>query len=200
MDNIQKLAGGIGCDIVTGVAEFTARIGKIYAIISNEDDSRIISYKVVPKKGDTPAIITGRTFMSVKRVDTITITGSAGGTATVVCGGVTTTGDTYLTNAAATAAAFVTDHAAAYLAAGIVVTQGGAGHTGDLIFTALVAGTDFTGSTSITQVSGTYTGSVVHTTANVLFGINDNKMIIPDFPVSSITPGKGTFYVYYING
>jgi hypothetical protein len=200
MDNIQKIAGGIGCDIVTGTAEFTARMGKIYAIISNEDDSRIISYKEIPKKGDTPVTVTGRTFQSVKRVDTITITGSAGGTATIVCNGVTITGDTFASTAAATATAFVTDHAAAMLAGGVVVTQGGAGHTGDLIFTALVAGTTFTGATSCTNVSGSYSGTVVATTANVLFAINDNKMVIPDFPVSSITPGKGTFYVYYING
>jgi hypothetical protein len=103
---------------------------------------------------------------AVARVDTITVSGAAGGTATIVCDGVTIAGDTFAATAALTAAAFVTDHAAAFVAGGVTVTQGGVGHTDDIIFTSAVAGTDFTGATSITNTGGAYTGTVVNTTAN----------------------------------
>lgn len=103
---------------------------------------------------------------AVARVDTITITGAENGTATIVCDGVTIANDAFLATAALTAAAFVTDHAAAFVAGGVTVTQGGVGHTGDIIFTSAAAGTDFTGATSITNTAGDYSGTVVNTTAN----------------------------------
>lgn len=37
--NLQRIAGGSGCDIVVG--KFTARRGKIYAIVVREDDTTI---------------------------------------------------------------------------------------------------------------------------------------------------------------
>lgn len=60
------------------------------------------------------------------------------------------------------AAQFVTDNAAAYLVGGIVVTSSGV----DIIFTAAVAGVDFAGDTTITNVLGDLAGTVAHTTAN----------------------------------
>ena len=63
-----------------------------------------------------------------------------------------------------TAADFVTDHAADYVAGGVTVTSAGA----DIIFTSSVAGQDFTGNTTITNVTGNLSGTVVNTTANVV--------------------------------
>ena len=60
------------------------------------------------------------------------------------------------------AAKFVTDWAADYLTGGVVVTSS----TNDIVFTANVAGVDFSGSTSIGNVIGSLDGSVVNTTAN----------------------------------
>lgn len=60
------------------------------------------------------------------------------------------------------AAQFVTDNAAAYLVGGVVVTSSG----DDIILTAAVAGVDFAGATTITNVLGDLAGTVVHTTAN----------------------------------
>ena len=61
-----------------------------------------------------------------------------------------------------TAEQFVTDHAATYLAAGVVITSSGE----DIIFTAETAGVDFVGDTTITNTSGDLTGTVVHTTVS----------------------------------
>ena len=192
--DLQKIAGGIGCDIVTGTSEFTARIGKIYAIISNEDDSRIINMtESRPYKDGFQAVtVTGRTYMSVKRVDRITLTGTSG-TCSIVVDGVTQTCTWNAGGLAATAAAFVTASAAAYLAAGSVLTSDGA----VLIFTSTVAGTDFTGASSGANATGDLAGTAVTSVASSVFAINDNKMIFPDHPLTKFTPGKGTFYVYY---
>ncbi len=62
------------------------------------------------------------------------------------------------------AAKFVTDWAATYLAGGVVVTSSGAA----VIFTSSVAGTNFTGNTTITGTSGDLDGGVVATQANVV--------------------------------
>ena len=47
MGNLQKIAGGTGCDIVDhdvlGDVEFTARRGRIYAIMVREDSTQIAS-------------------------------------------------------------------------------------------------------------------------------------------------------------
>lgn len=195
MKEILKLSGGIGCDLVTGTSEFTARKGKIYLIVSNETDSRILSIKeqrseetVIEVKGS------GRSCMSVKRVDTVVLTGTSG-TANVLCNGITRLA-TFNTSLTQTATDFVTSHAAAYLAAGVVVTSDGA----TLMFTSTVAGTDFTGNTSITNattnLAGTATMNVV---SNVKVSINDGKMYVPDYPLSAFTPAKGSFWVFYIN-
>ena len=45
MEEITKLTGGIGCDIVTGTSAFPARKGKIFAIVAREDNSGITSIK-----------------------------------------------------------------------------------------------------------------------------------------------------------
>ena len=82
------------------------------------------------------------------------------GTASISCGGVTKT-STFVTNATTTAAAFVTANSADYSAIGIAISSSGA----DLIFEASAAGQDFTSAT-ITNLTGSYTGTVVATTAN----------------------------------
>jgi hypothetical protein len=43
--DLLKIAGGIGCDIVTGTSAFTPRKGRIFAIIAREDSSGITSVK-----------------------------------------------------------------------------------------------------------------------------------------------------------
>ena len=60
------------------------------------------------------------------------------------------------------AADFVTNHAADYVAGGVVVTSNG----GKIIFTAAVAGIDFTGATTIVNVTLYLTGAVTNVTAN----------------------------------
>lgn len=193
---IQRMAGGLGCDLVTGTSEFTARRGRIYALISNEDGSAI--YNMIeerpanaPSSAKTTSVVTGRTYMSVKRVDTITLTGTSG-TATILCNGVSKTA-TFATNLATTAANFVSANAADYLASGVVLTSNGA----DLIFTALVAGVNFSGNTTATNASVDLAGTVVATTANLKVSINDNKMIIVDYPLTKFTPCAGSFWVFY---
>jgi len=73
-------------------------------------------------------------------------------------------------------AGFVTDNAAAYLSGGVVLTQGTGANNIDLIFTANVAGIDFTGNTTITNTAGTIDGSVVNTTANDPGRVEINKL------------------------
>ena len=65
---------------------------------------------------------------------------------------------------ASVAASFVTVHASDYVAGGVVVTSSGE----DIIFTAAVAGVNFTGATTITNTAGTLDGSVTATQANVV--------------------------------
>lgn len=97
---------------------------------------------------------------AVKKKVTVTLAGTSG-TANVTVGGVTKLA-TFATDLTTTAANFVTAWAAAYLAAGIVLTSS----TADLIFEASVAGVDFaTGSTA--NVTTDLTGTHVVTTANV---------------------------------
>lgn len=60
------------------------------------------------------------------------------------------------------AAAFVTDHAGDYSGGGVIVTSSG----NDIIMTSSVAGTAFSGTTTITNTSGNLSGSVVNTAAN----------------------------------
>jgi len=69
---------------------------------------------------------------------------------------------TYYNTLIQTAAQFVTDHAAAYLVGGVVVTSSGA----NIILTSSVAGVDFAGSTTVTNTSGDLAGTAVTTTPN----------------------------------
>ena len=198
MDTItytRRMSGGLGCDIVSGTAEFTARRGRIYAIQSNESNSRILNWtEEVPVAGispKTPVLVANRSFMSVKRIITITLTGT-GGTATVVVGGVTKTA-TFSNTLTKTASDFVTANAAAYLNVGYVLTSLAAA----LIFTAVEAGTDAGESPSITNATDDLAGDVVATAANRAFNCEPGPLIIPDYPLTKFTPAKGSFWVYY---
>ena len=199
MDNnvlLGRIAGALGCDLVTGTSEFTARRGRICSLVSNEADSRILNVTEerpanAPSQLKTTAVVTGRTYMSVKRVDTVTLTGT-GGTANVLCNAVTKLA-TFASTLTVTASNFVTAWAADYLAAGVVLTSNGV----NLVFTAVVAGTNFTGSTTITNASDDLAGTVAATTANVLAAVNDNKLLFPDYPLTKFTPAKGSFWVFY---
>jgi len=57
IDNLDKIAAIKGCDLVTAAAEFTARNGLIFAVMSNADASRLASYKLpgsaIQHTGDT---------------------------------------------------------------------------------------------------------------------------------------------------
>lgn len=93
------------------------------------------------------------------QVDTITLTG-AEGTANVTLAGGLTKLVTYGDSLTDTAADFVTSHAAAYLAVGIVVTSDGP----DIIFTASDAETSFT-HPQIANATGDLAGTVENTQA-----------------------------------
>lgn len=184
--DINKIAGGLGCDIVTGTAEFTARKGRIYAIISNEDDTRLINTT------EDALVVTNRSYMSTKKVIRITLAGTSG-TCTILVDGISKTCTWNAGGLAATAAAFVTANAADYLTAGWVLTSDGA----VLIFTSSVAGEDSAGASSGVNATGDLAGTAVVSVANALFAINDNKIVILDTPASKITLGKGSCYVLY---
>lgn len=283
------MAGGLGCDLVTGTSEFTARKGRIYAMYANEDDSRILnvteeypisvtnrvrvdkitlsgtsgtativcnaisrtatfatdldttagnfmtanaaaylavgvtltrsgptltfsattankefsalstitnatgdlSGRVLTEYARNTATVTGLSYMSVKRIDRITLTGTSG-TATITCNALAKLA-TFGDDLADTAADFVTSWAANYLAVGVVVTAA----LGVLTFTASVAGTNFTGNTTIANASGNLAGTVANSIANVVGAINKSNLLIPDFPLTKFTPAKGSFWVYY---
>jgi len=102
----------------------------------------------------------------VAQVDTVTLTGTSGTANITVAGGLTKLA-TFDTDLATTAANFETDHAAAYLAVGIVLTSSG----DDLIFTADVAGTAFANPVTV-NLTGNLNGTEVATTAN-LTGLAD---------------------------
>ena len=99
---------------------------------------------------------------AIARVDTVEVSGTSG-TATILCDAVSKT--LTVTDAAtltATLAAFVVTNAAAYAAGGVTLTSSGT----RLIFTSATAGTDFTGNTTITNLTGNIQGNVIATTAN----------------------------------
>lgn len=96
------------------------------------------------------------------RVDTVTLTGTSG-TANITCNGVTKLA-TFTADLEGTAEQFVTDWGASggdYYLSGIQVSFSGS----DIIFTALVKGWDFTGSTAIVNVLSDLSGTVALTTA-----------------------------------
>ena len=111
---------------------------------------------------DGSVVNTTANVVAVKRVDTVTLDTGTGGSADVLCNGVTT-GATYNGSYTQTATDFVTNRAADYLPAVIVTSSGD-----DIIFTAAVAGVNFTGSTTITNSIPDLDGSVANTTANVV--------------------------------
>lgn len=92
------------------------------------------------------------------RVDEITLSGATGD-ANITCNGVTKLA-TFDSDLNITASDFVTLWAADYLAVGIVLTASGS----DLIFTSNVLGAEFTGTTSITNVTPDLDGSASTTT------------------------------------
>lgn len=116
----------------------------------------LINWLVGSTYGDTDLVI----YTDVAQVETITLEGGSGTADVTLCGGLTKTA-TWNTSLTQTAADFVTDHAAAYLAVGVVVTSSGV----DIIFTAATAGTPII-APAITNTGGDLDGTVVHTTAN----------------------------------
>lgn len=105
----------------------------------------------------------GGTGLMYLRKDTITLSGTSG-TATVVCNGVSKTA-TFRTSLTVTASDFVTAFAADYLVSGVVLTSA----LGVLSFTQVTPGSLFTGSTSITNLTGTLAGAVAN--ANTIYPV-----------------------------
>jgi hypothetical protein len=62
MSDLLKIAGGIGCDIVTGTSEFTARKGKIYALRARADNSGITNVKEDQGLA-SPVTVTSRSYL-----------------------------------------------------------------------------------------------------------------------------------------
>lgn len=105
------------------------------------------------------------------QIDTLSLAGTSG-TATISGPGGLSLTATFATSLTVTASNFVTANAAAYLAEGIVLTDS----TGDLIFTANVAGTPHDHPTA-TNLTGDLTGTNVITAANVKGGPDNNDYI-----------------------
>lgn len=95
------------------------------------------------------------------RRDTVTLTGTSG-RAAIVCNGVSRTA-VWNASLIQTATDFVTANAADYLAAGVVLTRS----SQVLIFTAAVAGTNFTAATTISNILPDLSGSVATIQVNV---------------------------------
>jgi hypothetical protein len=127
----------------------------------------------------------------VKRVDTIVLFGTIG-SADILCNGVTETITFHLNNTQ-TATDFVTAHAAAYLATGVVVTS----YLYTIIFTSTIAGVDFTGATSITtQADGNLTGSVITTQDNGVPTAQADLVLFNSVPGTAlISCRNGAMYV-----
>lgn len=118
-------------------------------------------YRSIEATSDIVSVYVDSSRMApVTQVDTVSVTGTSGTANITVAWGLTklATFDTDLTT---TAANFVTAHAAAYLAVGIVVTSAVA----DLVFTANVSGTAFAHPV-ITNATWNLAGTVANTTAN----------------------------------
>jgi hypothetical protein len=111
---------------------------------------------VAPVSGDLDGTFgTTQEFVAgQKRIDTVTLTGT-GGSADVTCDGVRKR-CIFSSSLEATAAAFVTAYASTYLEGGVVVTSSG----DDIIFTSEYAGQDFTGPTTIANVTSLYQGAI----------------------------------------
>ena len=67
--DLQKIAGGIGCDIVTGTLAFTARMGKIYCIIPREENSGLTSIKE-RRSADLTVTVTSRSYIGTNTLQT----------------------------------------------------------------------------------------------------------------------------------
>lgn len=123
--------------------------------------------QVAPDTQTGGLLIVGETYTidtyvaAQEQIDTVTLTGSSG-TADISDAGDLTKGATFATDLPTTAANFVTAHAAAYLAVGIVITSSG----DDIIFTANVAGVGFV-SPVITNKTGNLDGTMANTQVNL---------------------------------
>lgn len=60
--DINKIAGGLGCDIVTGTSEFTARRGYIFKIVARAANSGITSM-VENQNGSPVTVSSGRSYL-----------------------------------------------------------------------------------------------------------------------------------------
>jgi hypothetical protein len=119
----------------------------------------------ITRPADTTTYTAGDTIgevVAVKQVDTITLTGTDGTANVTLAGGLTKLA-TFNTSLTQTATDFVTDHAAAYLVEGIVVTSSGE----DILFTAQLAGVAFV-SPVITNATVDLAGTVANTTPNTV--------------------------------
>lgn len=114
-----------------------------------------VPYDLTATGTETQANVT-----AVKQKETVTLTGTSG-TAAITGAGLEMRLATFNATLGTTASDFVTAHAAAYLAQGVVVTADGV----TLIFEASVAGTPFVAPT-VLNGSGDLDGTVEHTTAN----------------------------------
>lgn len=142
----ENIYFAVGLEALDGVAQTSLTV-PIPVIVDQWNDQ---AYQAPVK----PVVQVGA---AATQVDTVTLSGTSG-TASVVCAGETDTA-TFATSLTVTASNFVTANAAAYLAAGVVLTSDGA----DLIITASEVGTSFT--TTITNATGDLAGTVVNTIA-----------------------------------
>lgn len=174
---IAKLAD-FDTDIATTITNFVTAYAAAYAavgIILTYSASTLIfegavagldfaDATAVDGTTDLSGAVAHTTALNIKQVDTLTLTGTVG-TANVTAAGGLTKLATFASSLTQTAANFVTAHAAAYLAEGIVLTSSGA----SLIFTAGVAGVPFEHPV-ITTITTDLSGANVLTTLNSVAG------------------------------
>lgn len=69
--SLDKITASSGCDLVTGVAAFPARKGKIWAAISNIDATRIAS--ITEGIGGTETDVTSRSYIGAVDINLNTL-------------------------------------------------------------------------------------------------------------------------------
>jgi len=133
------------------------------------------------------------TGAGVAQIEEVTLTGTSG-TATITLAGGLTKVATWATNLTDTAAAFVTSHAAAYKAVGIIVTSTAA----VIEFTAAIAGTPII-QPAIAPTTGDLDGTVAQDTANKTTPLSEHG-IFGEIAVGEIIYAKTKFTKVQVSG
>ena len=155
---VQSYVTSINATTAAFVTAHAAAFAEIGVVVTNSTNTIVFEAAVagVPFEAPTITTLVGDLAGTVAP----TTANRATGTASITCNGVTSV-STFVTDATTTATAFASDFATDYSEVGVAVTSSGA----DIIFESSAAGTAITVPV-ITNLTGSYTGTVAHTTAN----------------------------------